>query len=120
MKILFICSANIDRSPTAAKIIRESYPGVETKSAGISWDACMYVNEELVQWADAVLCMEDYHKARLQELFGNMLAGKELSCLSISDRYDYMHPNLIYMIKDRFDKWLNENQNKELTLPKGR
>jgi predicted protein tyrosine phosphatase len=54
MKILFICSANIDRSPTAAKTIHESYPNIETKSAGTSQDAYIRVNENQIQWADAV------------------------------------------------------------------
>jgi predicted protein tyrosine phosphatase len=109
MKILFICSANIDRSPTAEKTIHESYPDIETKSAGVLWDARQCVNEELIQWADVVLCMESYHKIKLQEMFNNMLEDKELSCLNIPDCYRYMHPDLVSMIKERFDQWLNEN-----------
>jgi predicted protein tyrosine phosphatase len=109
MKILFICSANIDRSPTAEKTIHESYPDIETKSAGVLCDACQRVNKELIQWADVVLCMESYHKAKLQEMFNNMLEDKKLSCLHIPDRYRYMHPDLVSMIKERFDQWLNEN-----------
>ena len=106
MKILFICSANIDRSPTAAKVIHETYPDMETKSAGTSSYARVRVNEELVQWADAVLCMESYQATKIREMF-NIPADKEISCLNVPDRYHYMHSNLIYMIKDRFGKWLS-------------
>jgi predicted protein tyrosine phosphatase len=117
MKILFICSANIDRSPTAEKTIRESYPDIETKSAGVSRGARVPVSEEHIEWTDVVLCMENYHKRKLQEMFSNILEGKELSYLNIPDYYHYMEPDLIRIIKERFDRWLSEYQEKERIAP---
>jgi len=59
--ILFVCSANIDRSPTAEHIYANQ-TGLEVKSAGVGWYAQQPVTTELLQWADVVLCMEEEHK----------------------------------------------------------
>ena len=61
IKILFVCSANIDRSPTAEHIYANQ-TGLEVKSAGVSWYAQQPVTTELLQWADVILCMEEEHK----------------------------------------------------------
>ena len=58
LKVLFVCTGNIDRSPTAEEIFR-SYPGVEAKSAGTSELAPTRISKELVEWADLILVMEE-------------------------------------------------------------
>lgn len=110
MKILFVCSANIDRSPTAEKVIREAYAGIETKSAGTSRGAKVHVNEELLQWADAIFCMEYWHKQVIQNEYPELTSNKEIHYLGILDDYSYMESYLVDEIKEKFNKWLHKYQ----------
>ena len=61
MRLLFICSRNRFRSPTAEAVFAAA-PGIETASAGIAPDAECPVTEDLIQWADLILAMETSHK----------------------------------------------------------
>jgi predicted protein tyrosine phosphatase len=51
--VLFICSGNRLRSPTAEQVFAE-WPGVETASAGMSNDADQPVTAELLEWEEEV------------------------------------------------------------------
>ena len=109
MKILFVCSANVDRSPTAEQIYK-NYPGLEVKSAGASWYAKKPINRELILWADAILCMENRQKWYIIEEFADIVSEKLIENLNIEDIYPYMHPSLIEIIKAKTDAWLCKNQ----------
>jgi len=109
IKILFVCTANIDRSPTAERIY-SNYPEFEVKSAGISWFARIPVTEELIEWADVILCMQDFHKQFIEEEFPDAIANKTIDYLGVSDIYNYMHPALVEIIKEKTDAWLKEYQ----------
>jgi predicted protein tyrosine phosphatase len=108
MKILFVCSANHDRSPTAENIYK-NHPALEVKSAGTSQYATQPLNSELVQWADAILCMGNQHKAYIKEQFVDIISGKKIDCLNIPDIYHYMQPLLIETITEKTDAWLKKN-----------
>lgn len=64
LNILFICGKNQWRSPTAEQVFA-GYPGFQTASAGLSWDAEISLSSELVEWADLIFVMEKAHKAKL-------------------------------------------------------
>jgi protein-tyrosine-phosphatase len=61
MKLLFVCSRNRLRSPTAEAVF-SSYPGIEFMSAGTNKDAETPVSAELIEWADGILVMERTHQ----------------------------------------------------------
>ena len=105
MKILFVCSANMDRSPTA-EYIYANHPGLEVKSAGTYNHAQQRIDAELLQWADAILCMEERHKQSIEEKYPEMISGKIIDFLDVPDLYPYRHPVLIKMIKEKVDAWL--------------
>lgn len=67
MKILFVCKANSERSPTAEMVFRDVL-GWETLSAGTSSDAVTPLRRELIEWADRVVVMESIHMERVVEL----------------------------------------------------
>lgn len=102
-KILFICSQNRWRSPTAEKIFR-GLPGYLVKSAGTEDKARIKVNEGHVGWADLIFVMEKKHKHRLWEKFQEVLPGKKIVCLHIPDDYEYMNPDLIDLLKARLSE----------------
>ena len=111
MKLLFICSANALRSPTAEAVFSR-YNGIEAASAGIHADAETPVSADLVEWADVVVAMEQHHAQFLQKHFGYLLRRKRVAVLGIPDRYEYMDPELIQILKDRVEpqlpRWQNE------------
>ena len=107
MNILFVCFANLDRSPTAEHIYANR-PGLEVKSAGVGWYAQQPVTVALLQWADVVLCMEEGQKQYIVEDFENFISGKIIDSLDIKDVYPRMHPKLVEIITKKVDAWLSE------------
>lgn len=104
-KILFLCSQNRLRSPTAERVF-STWPGVETASAGLEADATLPLSKEHVEWADIIFVMEKRHKNKLTKKFGGLLKGKRVISLDIPDEYEYMHPELIKILKARVPQYL--------------
>jgi len=100
MKVLFICSQNCLRSPTAEEVF-SIVPGLEVTSAGTDDGAEVVVSGDLVDWADIIIVMEDRHKRRMNEKFGSALRDKKLVALAIPDNYERMDPDLVAILKDR-------------------
>jgi len=99
-RLLFICSRNRLRSPTAEEIFAD-YPGIETDSAGIRSDAEIVLSEEQIEWADVIVAMEKVHREKAQLMYPTALRGKKISVLAIPDNYQYMEPKLIDLLKKR-------------------
>ena len=104
-RLLFICSRNKLRSPTAEAVFR-GHPKVEVDSAGLNPDADVLLSAEQVEWADIVLVMEKSHRARLNRKFGEHLGGTKIAVLDIPDDYDYMDEELIRLLKARCRTYL--------------
>ncbi|WP_300621780.1 phosphotyrosine protein phosphatase [Dokdonella sp.] len=98
LNVLFLCSRNRLRSPTAEQVFADS-TGVETASAGLSPDADHPLAPELLDWADLVFVMEPAHRRKLAAKFGARLRGKRVVCLGIPDDYDFMAPELVRRLK---------------------
>ena len=99
-RILFLCSQNKLRSPTAEAVFAHN-SAIEVDSAGLNNDAEVPLSEEQVRWADLILVMEKSHRNRLNSKFKNALAGKRIAVLDIPDEYDFMDPALIALLKVR-------------------
>ena len=106
MKILFVCSANIDRSPTAELIYSEKCD-LEVKSAGVSSCAMTKISLELIQWADIILCMEKKHKQEIKKTFSDIVVNKIIDSLDVPDIYEFMDINLVNLIREKTDAWLH-------------
>lgn len=98
--ILFLCSQNKLRSPTAEAVFA-GHPAVEVDSAGLNNDAEVPVSAEQIEWADVIIVMEKVHRNRLNRKFGKSLAGKRIAVLNIPDEYACMDPALISLLKQR-------------------
>jgi predicted protein tyrosine phosphatase len=103
--LLFICSQNKLRSPTAEAVFAE-YAGVEVDSAGLNNDAEVPLSEEQLEWADVILVMERAHRERLNRKFGHALSGKRIAVLNIPDDYEYIDEDLIRILKLRCQPYL--------------
>jgi predicted protein tyrosine phosphatase len=67
-RVLFICSQNRLRSPTAEQLF-SNWPGIETSSAGLNNDAENPVTPELLEWAEVIFVMEKAHRSKLSAHF---------------------------------------------------
>lgn len=105
MNVLFVCSRNRLRSPTAEAVFAE-LPGIETASAGTSPDAEERVSRELITWADLIVVMEARHKRSLARSFADALRGRRVVVADIPDRYDAMDPELIELLRRRVEPLL--------------
>ena len=103
--VLFVCSANRLRSPTAEQIF-STWPGIETDSAGISHGASVLLSSEQIEWADIIFVMEKTHRTKLSRKFRPSLKGKRIICLDIPDDYEFMDPVLIQMLESRAGRFL--------------
>ncbi len=106
MNLLFICSRNQWRSPTAEKIFH-GINGVNAKSAGTSPSARIRVNEKHLQWADYVFVMENKHKSILQERWPDLSRDIQLIVLDIPDEYQYMDEELIEQLQSAVAQYIN-------------
>lgn len=98
MNLLFICSRNRLRSPTAEAIFSD-YKGLEVDSAGLDRDAEVPLSSEALLWADIIFVMERRHRSKLNQRFQPWLNQKRIVCLDIPDRYEYMDPELVELLK---------------------
>ncbi len=102
-KILFICSANKDRSATAADYFREKFPKHQFDSAGTNQKICFqlgtdFLTTEHLVWADVIFVMEGKHKKFAQKL---LKEKKQISVLRIEDRYTYFQSELIEILEEK-------------------
>lgn len=103
--LLFICSRNKWRSPTAEEIWRKD-PNFNVRSAGTSSKAKRTVNSADVRWADIIFVMEKKHKNKLVAEFARMLDHKTIYVLDIPDDYQYMDPELVSELEARVHVYL--------------
>ncbi len=96
--VLFVCSQNRLRSPTAEQVF-SSHPGIECSSAGTNHDADNPLTPELVEWADIIFVMERAHRNKLTAKFKRYLADTRIIVLDIPDDYEYMDPGLVRLLK---------------------
>lgn len=92
--VLFVCSRNQWRSPTAEHLWK-GHPQVVARSAGTSSNARHPVSADDVRWAHIIIAMEQKHKSRLVAEFTRLVENKPIHVLDIPDEYKYMDPELV-------------------------
>lgn len=99
-KVLFVCSAGILRSGTAARIYAKKY---NTRCAGTLSIALIPLTPTLLAWASEIVFVnrENYDSAVLQ--FGAENIDYKCKVLNIPDQYEHMHPELIKEFKKQYE-----------------
>ena len=97
-RLLFVCSKNRLRSPTAEAVF-SGYEGLETDSAGVDRDADVRLSGEAIRWADIVFVMEKSHARKLSADFRPWLKDKRVVCLDIPDEFAFMDPGLVALLE---------------------
>lgn len=103
-RILFVCTANIDRSATAEDLLRGD-DSFEVLSAGTWLHARRKISRELLDWADKIFVMEEHHKDAVLDLKPD--AENKIILLDIPDAYPKSHPELVKTLKAKLSKHLN-------------
>lgn len=112
MKVLFVCSANLNRSPRAAEVFRrlanQRGLDVEVLSAGTdAWaineepsvlrekygvESCTQLTKEMLKEADIVFPLDDRTRESIREEF--QVLPKRTIPLNIPDRFSFRDGNL--------------------------
>lgn len=108
-RVLFLCSQNRLRSPTAEQVFA-TWPDIETDSAGLNTDAVVPLSTEQLDWATLIVVMEKTHRNKLSKKFREHLGGKHIVCLDIPDDYDFMQPELIRLLEAKAGPWLRQDR----------
>ncbi len=95
--LLFICSRNKWRSPTAENIYRQK--GFSARSAGTSPNAKRTLNHLDLKWADKIFVMENKHRNQVKAKFSRLVENKPIHVLEIPDEYKFMDSELISVLE---------------------
>ena len=91
-RVLFVCSAGILRSATAARIYAKKY---NTRAAGSASYALIPVTDELLIWCKEVVFVNEENYNQVHQKFDLDTFPCKVKILDIPDQYDHMHPELI-------------------------
>jgi len=100
-RILFVCTANIDRSRTAEDLYRDD-ERYEVRSAGVAPFATVLLTRDLLLWADRVFVMseeEDQHRTLITIRFPDV--ERPLVDLEVVDRWRRGDPELVSLLLRR-------------------
>ena len=104
-RIVFVCSQNKLRSPTAEQIYA-SRPDLEVSSAGTNNDAENPLTPELIDWAETTFVMEKIHLSKIRRRFKRHLSGKRLICLDVRDDFAFMDGALVALLTRKLTPFL--------------
>jgi predicted protein tyrosine phosphatase len=65
MRILFVCTSNRLRSPTAETLFT-GWPGLEVMSAGLDQAATRVLDQDAIAAADVIVVMERHHRDKMR------------------------------------------------------
>lgn len=101
-KVLFVCSAGLLRSATAARIYARKY---NTRAAGSAAYALIPLSDNLVVWADEIVFVSphNYFEACKNYNFEEIQGAKKVRILNIPDDFEHMHPLLIQEFKEQYE-----------------
>ena len=103
-RVLTVCSANMLRSPTIAHVLSAEPYNFNTRSAGVAGFALIPVTEDLLVWADEVVCADTEHAITIRDKMIQYGLDKPIVNLNLPDIYEYRNPELIKLIKERYEQ----------------
>ena len=107
VKALFVCSAGILRSPTAALHFAKT-KGWNTRAVGDNKEfALIPVSEALMRWADIVFVMTADQRFHLKTNFGESL-NEKVFVLNIEDDFAFMEPDLVKYLEASMEHLMSE------------
>lgn len=106
-RVLCVCSAGLLRSPTLAWLLSNEPYNYNTRAAGIDvGHALIPVDDVLIEWADEIICMDEYQQKILREK-----TTKPVINLKIGDSFEYRDKGLIKIMKMHYEAIISEGNN---------
>lgn len=107
MNVLFLCTANLNRSKTAEVHFAAKYPANDYRSAGLSEKECRrngtpLCTDALLEWADVVFVMENAHVNRIEQYSGQRFLRKIIN-LNIPDVFSFGDAVLIKKLEESYN-----------------
>jgi predicted protein tyrosine phosphatase len=75
MRVLFVCTSNRLRSPTAETLFT-GWPGLEVLSAGLDPAATRVLDQDDIAAADVIFVMERHHRDKIRKQFRAILGQR--------------------------------------------
>lgn len=105
-KVLFICTANRDRSKTAEVHFQAKYPEHTFKSAGINRylserHGGIHVKKHMLDEADRIICAEMVHSDYITRQIDIKYKSK-IEVLNLGDTDTFMTESLIKNLEEKF------------------
>jgi len=100
LNVLFICSRNQWRSPTAERVWSKQL-GVKVRSAGTASSARRQLKLADIQWADLIFVMEQKHNSRIRADYRQAVSHKRIIVLDIPDDYPFMDTELVELVSEK-------------------
>ena len=100
MRVLFVCTANKLRSPTAEDLFKD-WPGLDVLSAGTDAQSPRPLTKELVASADLIFAMETRHRERIRKKYKQRPHDRHIITLHIPDEYERGDPELIELLEKK-------------------
>ena len=102
MNILFLCTANVQRSKTAQELFQAIDTSNNYKSAGLSKKyvekaGTTLCNKDLLNWADKIYVFEDLHIEIISRYTDKKHLHK-ITNLKIEDKYQYFQRELVLLL----------------------
>jgi predicted protein tyrosine phosphatase len=105
---LFVCYANMERSPTAEAVCRriaaENGLDIQASSAGTSDGAYRPLTKRIADLADKIFVMEPHMVREMVEEFGQNPA--KIICLDIPDMYERDDPELVRTLEQKLYEYM--------------
>ena len=105
---LFVCHANMDRSPTAeavcSLIANDNNLDIEASSAGVSRRADQPITKQMADLADKIFVMEPNMATEMVEEYDQNRA--KIVCLDILDIYFQNAPELVQILEEKLYRYL--------------
>jgi len=105
VKVLFVCTGNVDRSKTAEEMFK-NVEGLEVRSAGTSYAATVQVTKEMLDWADRIFVMEDLHERALLKMDKEI--WRKVVVLDIPDNYYFNEPELRALLGEKMRQYFKK------------
>ena len=104
--IIFICSANRDRSRTAEIYFQNKYPEHRFRSAGINKFSSerhggVHLKRYMLDVADRIICADYVHSDYIINQIDKKYNSK-IEVLNLGDTKTFMHQELIDMLEEKF------------------
>lgn len=109
--ILFVCSANKERSKTAEDYFSSLYPDLNFGSCGTNIKLCEKegtnpLTQDWIAWADIIFVMEKKHEKAVQQC-STLKPGNKIIVLGIKDIFTYYQKELIAVLAHKISGYLS-------------